>query len=210
MKFKIVTAGLLLTLSATLLTACGSSASSSKDTSSSKRQAETVSESKAKSASKVKAASESKTKASSSAAASSKIVASSSAKASSESQAAASSSAAKASEVHYTSQHLAIICQVFGQDAANMGISTILDSMSNSTIHYFADTASTGHNSLGTGASYEQYQLNGDQLTITHPAAQGTAAWTKTLSLSQSASAIFSAANTTLVNGITSKMVQEN
>lgn len=204
MKFKIFTAGLLLTLSATLLTACGSSTSSSEDSSSSKSQAETVSESKAKSASKVKATSESKAKASSSA------TASSSAKASSESQAAASSSAAKASAVYYTDQQLAIICQVFGQGGANMGISTMLDSMANSTIHYFADTTSTGHNSLGTGASYEQYQLSGDQLTITHPAAQGTAAWTKTLSLSQSASAIFSAANTTLVNGITSKMIQEN
>lgn len=91
----------------------------------------------------------------------------------------------------------------------NMGISNMLDSISNSTIHYFADTTSTGHNSFGTGASYEQYQLNGDQFTITHLAAQGTAAWAKTFNLSQSAPEIFSAENTALVNGITSKMIEK-
>ncbi|WP_262316145.1 hypothetical protein [Lacticaseibacillus parakribbianus] len=92
----------------------------------------------------------------------------------------------------YTSQQLALLAQIFGQqDRSDVVVKDTLSSLRDSTITYSADTNTTGNSSVGTPLSYEEYRVSGDTLMIMHPAGQGSDAWSGDVNLNEALHAVF-------------------
>jgi uncharacterized protein YcfL len=92
----------------------------------------------------------------------------------------------------YTSQQLALLAQVFGQqDSGSVDVANALSGLQGSTISYSADTNTTGHSSMGTALSYEQYTVSGQTLMIMHPAGQGSDAWSGSVDLNKALNQVF-------------------
>lgn len=97
-----------------------------------------------------------------------------------------------ASNQKYTSQQLALLAQVFGQqDSGSVDVANALSGLQGSTISYSADTNTTGHSSMGTTLSYEQYTVSGQTLMIMHPAGQGSDAWSGSVDLNKALNQVF-------------------
>lgn len=96
-----------------------------------------------------------------------------------------------------TAQQLALIAYViYHAQATNLDaskVSEVLSQFENGTIYYATDTDTTGHVSAGTSASYSQWAVNGDRITITHPSSdnQGSDGWTGTMNVSDAYNVIF-------------------
>ncbi|WP_461223816.1 hypothetical protein [Lacticaseibacillus suihuaensis] len=109
----------------------------------------------------------------------------------------------------YTSQQLALLAQVFGQqNRSDVDVTATLSSLRDSTITYSADTNTTGSSSVGTPLSYEEYRVSGDTLMIMHPAGQGSDAWSGDIILNEALHEVF-VQNGALAHSVLSSMQAE-
>lgn len=110
----------------------------------------------------------------------------------------------------YTSQQLALLAQIYGQqEPSSVDVAQALGNLQQmAAISYAADSATTGHSSVGTPLSFEQYSVSGTTLTITHPAGQGSSAWTGTVDLTSALDQVF-VQNAAQAQAALSKVQQE-
>ncbi|MFD1484208.1 membrane lipoprotein lipid attachment site-containing protein [Lacticaseibacillus baoqingensis] len=124
-----------------------------------------------------------------------------------------SSSSAKAPATaapKYTGQQLALLAQIYGQqDPASVNVADALNNMQQlAVLSYAADSNTSGHSSEGTGVSYEQFSVSGSNLVITHPATQGSSAWSGTVDLNTALAQVFGQ-NAAAAQAVLAKMTQE-
>lgn len=93
----------------------------------------------------------------------------------------------------YTSQQLALLAQIYGQqEPSSVDVAQALDNLQQmAAISYAADSATTGHSSVGTPVSFEQFAVSGANLVITHPAGQGSSAWSGSVDLNSALNQVF-------------------